>query len=309
MSTIAIIMTTFNGENYVKAQIESILASTYQDFELYIFDDGSKDNTMSILRSFEKRFPDKVHVTQNEINLGVTQNFLHAVSRTVADYIMFSDQDDVWKPQKMSITLKRMRHMEAQLAKEMPLAVFTDAEVVDQELNVIRNSFHCSSHLNPYKTDLPHLLMENKLIGCTVMINAALRKILQSHPLPKQARYHDWWLALIAASMGKIGYVREGTLLYRQHGGNVVGNTSFVAYIQDRLSSVRTQKEALLLSERQAQEFLSLYEDVLSDTKKDIIRCFAGLSQANYLQRRKQILCYGFLKSGIVRNIALMIIV
>ncbi len=309
MSTVAIIMTTYNGEKYVGEQIESILASSYQDFELLIYDDGSKDNTMSILRSYESQYPTLVHAYQNGVNLGVTMNFLHALSRTTADYVMFCDQDDYWKTNKIAVTLKRMRHMEAQISKDTPLAVFTDAVVVDSELKVIKNSFFCSGHLNPRKTDLAHLLMENKLIGCTVMINSALRKVLQSHPLPGEARFHDWWIALIASAFGKIGYVNEGTLLYRQHGGNVVGNTSFFSYFKNRITSLRNQKDALRALEQQAEEFLTIYGDVLNEENRNIIQCFANLQKENMIKRRILLLQFGYLKTGLVRNIGLMLIV
>ncbi len=309
MSTVAIVMTTYNGEKYIGEQIESILASSYQDFELFIHDDGSKDNTISILRGYEAQYPTKLHVFQNEENLGLTLNFLSAFSITTMDYVMFCDQDDVWKSNKIALTLKRMRHMEAQIGKSSPLAVFTDAVIVDQNLNVLKNSFFCSNHLNPRKTDLPHILMENKLIGCTVMVNAALRKVLQSSRLPMKARYHDWWIALIAASMGKIGYVNERTLLYRQHSNNVVGGADFLSYFKNRIALLHKQKEAVRSLSRQAEEFLSIYHDSLTDEKREIIRSFAELEHYNFLQRRGIILCKGYLKTGIVRNIGLIFIV
>ena len=309
MSTVAIIMTTYNGEKFVGEQIDSILGSTYQDFELFIYDDGSKDNTMSILQEYEGRYPGKVHAYQNERNMGVTSNFLHALNRTTTDYVMLCDQDDVWKNYKIAITLKRLRHMEAQLGKDIPLAVFTDAMVVDGELNLRKDSFFCSGHLNPHKTDLAHLLMENKLIGCTVMVNAALRKILQSNHLPKSARYHDWWLGLIAASFGKIGFINDRTLLYRQHGGNVVGDRGFISYVKSRVTSIAKQREALLALEHQAEEFLHLYESMLSPENKEIIQRFAFLEQQNWLKKRAELFRYGYFKTGILRNIGLLLLI
>lgn len=309
MSTIAIVMATYNGEKYVGEQIESILASNYQDLELYIYDDGSKDNTMSLLRQYEVQYSDKIHVFQNEKNKGHLMNFMHALSTTTADYVMFSDQDDVWNSNKAAITLKRMKQMEAQLGKDIPIAVFTDAIVVDQDLNILNRSFFCSGHLNPYRTDLPHLLMENKLIGCTVMVNAALRRVLLSKPLPEKARFHDWWVALIAASFGKIGFVKEGTILYRQHGGNVVGDTGFAAYVKNRIAGLQKQREALEALYLQAEEFLELYGDTLSEKNREIIRTFASLPEKNFLERRALILHYGFLKTGLLRNVGLLIIV
>lgn len=309
MSTVAIVMATYNGEKYVDEQINSILTSTYQDFELFIYDDGSRDNTMSILQNYASLYPAKIRVYQNETNLGVTENFLQALCRTTMDYIMFCDQDDVWKPNKIAITLRRMRHMEGQTGKMTPIAIFTDAIIVDSELNTLKNSFFDASHLNPKKTDLPHILMENKLIGCTVMVNCALRKVLQNNPLPNCAKFHDWWIALIASSLGKIGYVNEGTLLYRQHCGNIVGGSSFFSYIRNRITDIHKQKEALFILRRQAEEFLTIYTDLLTKENKDIIRCFIDLDRLNFLDRRLMILHCGFLKTGIIRNVGLLIII
>lgn len=309
MSLITIVMATYNGEKYVEEQVKSILSSTYQNFLLHIYDDGSTDNTLSILRSYQERYPDRIKIFQNKDNLGVTRNFLQAVNQTTTDYVMFSDQDDVWNSDKIHKTLRRMRNMEAQKGKEMPLAVFTDAVVVDQDLNQLHPSFFQSGHLNPRKTDLPHLLMENKLIGCTVMINAALRRILQRHSMPKEARYHDWWLALLAATFGAIGYINEGTLLYRQHGGNVVGNTGFLKYVQNRISSLSKQKESLMSSQRQAEELLLLYGQELPADKRNILINFTSLSQNSFIRKRILILQYGYLKTGLLRNLGLMFII
>lgn len=309
MSLVSIIIATYNGEKYIGQQIDSILKSSYQDFEIYICDDGSQDRTMDILRKYEENYPDKIHVKQNENNLGVTLNFLKAICRTTSDYVMLCDQDDIWKIDKIAMTLKRMRHMESQLDKKLPIAVFTDAKVVDAGLNTIEDSFFKASHLNPRKTDLPHLLMENKLIGCTIMINASLRRVIQGFNLPVHAKLHDGWIGLIASSIGKIGYIDETTLLYRQHGNNVVGNQTFISYIKDRISSLKKQKESLHILQRQAQEFLYLYGSIINEENKTIISRFANLSNVSMVQRRLDIIKYGYFKTGLIRNIGLMIII
>ncbi|NLK74443.1 MAG: glycosyltransferase family 2 protein [Clostridiales bacterium] len=309
MNKITIIMTTYNGEKYVGEQIESILASPYSNFEISIYDDGSNDNTMGILRRYEELYPDIIQVHQNEQNMGVTLNFLNAICNTNSDYYMLCDQDDVWKPNKIPVTLKKMRQMEEQYGKNTPLAVFTDAVVVDKELNILHNSFFASSHMNPRRTDLPHLLMENKLIGCTVMFNASLRKILKSNHLPKEARFHDAWIGLIAASFGRIAYLNEATMLYRQHGNNVVGNVNFLAYIKDRITTINKQKINLLATQRQAAEFARIYGKKMDLDKRIIIGRFANLHKAGFVRKRCLILRHRYLKSGLVRNLGLMIII
>jgi glycosyltransferase involved in cell wall biosynthesis len=309
MSTVAVVMATYNGEKYVAEQIESVLASDFSDFELFIYDDGSRDNTLNIIRDYERQYPEKIHVRQNEVNLGVALNFLGAMARTDTEYIMLCDQDDVWKPDKIAKTLKRMKSMESKYGKELPLAVFTDAEVVDGQLKPISNSFFRFNRLDPRKTDLAHILMENKFIGCTVMINGYVRRLLSSHPLPKQAKFHDWWLALIAASMGKISFINEGTLYYRQHSANVVGGSGFMTYIQNRLANLHMQKEALHKLMLQAEDFLTLYHEFLPEESARLIKTFAGLKSMGVIRRRITILKYGYLKSGLIRNLGLLLIV
>lgn len=309
MDMVTVVMATYNGEKYLDEQLDSILSSTYKDFKLYIFDDGSQDSTMEILNRYKVKYPDKIHINQNETNLGVTLNFLNAIINTSSEYIMLCDQDDVWKKDKIAKTLKRMKQMEVQFGKDLPIAVFTDANVTDSKLNIIHESFFRSGRLNPSLTDLPHLLMENKLIGCTLMINGAIRRILQSKPLPRRARFHDGWLGLIAASLGKISFIPEPTLLYRQHEANVVGNRGFLSYIVNRVSNLKRQKEALIALQMQAKEFADLYHDYIDSNKMELIMQFSKLSKEGFLKRRLLILRYGYLKSGIIRNIGLMIIV
>lgn len=309
MAMITIVMTTYNGEKYVGEQIASILKNSYRDVRLHIYDDSSKDGTVDILKQYENKYPEIVFVHENEVNLGVTTNFLQAACHTTTDYVMFCDQDDVWKPDKIANTFKRMRHMESQRGKDTPIAVFSDAVVVDRDLKVLKESFFKAGHLNPKRTDLPHLLMENNLIGCTVMFNCALRKILKSNHLPREAKFHDWWVALIAASLGRIGYLDEKTLYYRQHGGNVVGNSGFYSYVKNRVTSLKRQKESLLLLQKQAGEFGCLYGGLLSADVREIVDTFANLNQAGFFKRRYQLFRYGFFKTGLLRNIGLLLII
>lgn len=309
MSTVAVIMATYNGEKYVRRQIESILASSYDDFEIFIYDDGSTDNTVSIVSELEQLHPSRIHLQQNEVNLGVARNFLQAVAKAQADYIMLCDQDDVWKPDKIEKTLKRIKAMEKRLGRDLPLAVFTDAIIVDENLNTISESFFRFNHLDPKKNDLAHILMENKLIGCTVMVNGCVGRLLRQYPMPENARFHDWWIALLASSMGKISYIDEGTLYYRQHAGNLVGGSGFVSYLKNRLENMQKQRGALQTLYRQAEEFLSIYDDILPYESKRLIGKFTSIPQMGFFAKRMCLIRNGYLKSGLIRNLGLMLLV
>lgn len=328
MSTVNIVMATYNGEKYIKEQIESILGSNYTDWSLFIFDDGSTDATFEIAKSFEAKFPERIRVNQNKKNLGSTLNFLNGLkkvyeetsvehntetinkmpySSNYARYYMFCDQDDVWNRDKIKITLERMKFIEKKFGKEKAHLVFTDTNVVDEKLELIYHSFFRSQCLYPYHTDLAHMLMENKCIGCTIMVNRAMLKYLDT--LPEKARLHDWWLGLIASSFGHISYISTATLKYRQHGNNVVGSTSFQTYIKDRVKSLKHQKQSIQACFEQGREFLKMYESELSEEDKKCISQFVSIADSNWLRKRYLLMRYGFLKSGLIRNIGLLIII
>lgn len=311
MSKVDIIMSTYNGEKFLKEQVESIFASNHEHLELHVFDDGSSDETMQILKEFKHHYEHRLHIYENHRNLGVTKNFLHGI-RTVmekdkdAQYFMCCDQDDFWHPDKVSKTLKRMKQMETRFGVDRPLLVFTDAVIADENLKEISDSFMKTQHFNTKKIDLAHLLMENKCIGCTTMINRPYEQFLKH--TPNAARYHDWWLALIAAAFGHISYLPKATLDYRQHSSNVVGSVSFSSYVKRRMATIKDQKITLAKNRDQAEEFLHLFDDDLQKHQKSIVESYLKMFHSNYFKRRYIALKQGYLKSGVVRNCGLMLI-
>ena len=307
MNRIHIIMATYNGEKYVGQQIESILNSEDVDIFVTVYDDGSKDATLDIVTQFVKEQPDRIELIQNEKNLGLTLNFLHGLLNQDYDYVMFSDQDDVWKPDKVKKTYDYMRQTEKKAAKNQPIVVFTDAVIVDESLKEINPSFHQSGGYDTSKLDLAHMLMENKMMGCTMMLNRAV--IQKVNALPEHARFHDWWLALIAAAYGKIAYLPERTILYRQHGNNIVGDVSYGSYVKKRMMALKQQKEAIEATIAQARELYELYGEDMPEASRKILKDFVQLSDAGWFKRRRLLFKHGFFKSGFARNVGLLIII
>lgn len=310
MSRVDVIMATYNGEKYVSEQIHSVLRNTDCSVYVHVFDDGSTDQTLPLLETLKKDYPGHILVYQNETNLGVTRNFLTGISKVMsqnheAQYFMLCDQDDIWHTDKIRKTLKRMRQMEKRYGAERPLLVFTDATLVNESLETIHTSFFKSQHLTTSKTGLAHILMENKCIGCTIMINRGFELYLRK--TPKEARYHDWWLALIAATFGNISYVNCATLLYRQHGNNVVGGMDYTSYIKNRMKMVKCQKESLRMNQKQAIEFYDMFDEAITMHKRMIIEEFIELFDSNFILRRLKAISGGYLKSGLIRNIGLML--
>ncbi len=329
MNRINIILAAYNGEKYIREQIESILKSNYKNWKLWIFDDGSADGTHRIVEEYVLRYPDKIIFRCNPSNKGVIRNFLEGVqtaadynnsiqedeavvadedceTETVTDYYMFCDQDDVWMSDKIDKTIMQMKKEERKYGQDIPVAVFTDALVVDINLNILNRSFYKCNKLDTRKVDLPHIMMENKLIGCTVMFNESLRKLM--HTQPANARYHDWWVALIAAAFGHISFLPSATLFYRQHGGNVVGSRNFIDYIKDRISSLPKQREVIYKTARQAEEFYWIYQDDMPAKQKIQVYSMADMLNHNWIKRRQLVLKFGFMKTGILRNLGLLFI-
>ena len=309
MNQIGIIMATYNGEQYLTRQIESILDNSYQNIKLYIQDDGSTDHTFLSAREYAEKHPDKIHATQNKENKGVIRNFLEAAIAVEADYYMFCDQDDFWLSDKIQKTLTFMESQEVDGGQSAPVVVFADAKVVDAALRETAPSFQRQSGYRTCALDLPHLLMENKLIGCTMMFNRAARDKLLDRPFPASIRMHDWWLALIGASFGRVAYLDEPVLLYRQHEKNVVGGSSRGSYLRDRISHLKRNREALYATMAQGEAFLSIYGQELTPEQRKILQEFAAIPQKNWFARRYTILHFGFLKSGLARNTGILLVV
>ena len=316
MAKIHIILASYNGEQYLRRQLDSILQS-YEDFCLYIFDDGSTDETPDILKEYQTMCPNRIKVSFNAQNLGCTRNFLNGLKTVYEEvkssvdeethYFMFCDQDDIWYPEKLSITQKAMRKLEKKYGSDVPLLVFTDAVVTDSNGEEIAPSFIEQNKLNPYAVSTARILTENKCIGCTSMMNEELVHLLTE--VPEQARYHDWWMALLATSFGRMSYLNRKTLSYCQHGNNVVGVQKFTSYVKNRLFSLKKQKEMLLATQQQAAEFLAIYGEILTEDKTKIIEAFATLPEQSFMRRRINVLRYGFFKTGLIRNIGLLLII
>jgi glycosyltransferase involved in cell wall biosynthesis len=219
---IDILLATYNGEKYLNQQIDSILAQTCQDWQLLIRDDCSSDNTTGIIKNYTSKFPDKIRFIEDcKRHLGLAQNFAALLKSAQSNYIMFCDQDDVWLPNKIELTLNAMKEAE-QNSPGLPLLVHTDLRLVDETLKTVAQSFWELNKISPQDDcRLKKIIYRNVVTGCTMMINKKAKDI--SAPIPKQARLHDWWIAVNVAKNGRIIHIPVQTILYRQHSGNIIG--------------------------------------------------------------------------------------
>lgn len=310
MSKVAILLSTYNGAPFIEEQINSLLTQSHQHARIIARDDGSIDDTRSILIN------SGIETLPNDQNLGAQASYFtllqHAVKYTNADYFMFCDQDDVWKADKIEITLSRLLELEAN-NRDLPALVHSDLEVVDQQLNTIASSMWKYEYILPYKNSFSRLLIQNTVTGCTTMINRSLaEKCLTT---PPNAIMHDWWLALIASYFGRIGIIESPTILYRQHQANTIGTRPFkiqtTRHFLGLLRSIFSRSDncvnSLSANIDQASDFLQIFETELDDQTREILSNFINIAHKNHFKRKLTLLRYNLLRQGFTRNISLIL--
>lgn len=222
-------MATYNGSAYLDAQIESLQQQTLKDWLLLIRDDGSTDDTIDILGKHTEHDPRIQLLHDDQGNLGASACFGRLIEEAFArgaNYVACCDQDDVWLPRKLEDAVEAMRTLERSQGTHTPLLVHSDLEVVDEQLQTLSDSFMDFENIpRPDNPPLKVLLVQNHVVGCTALFNRALLEI--ALPIPADVRMHDWWLALCARCFGKLGYMPDAPIRYRQHTANTLGAAGF----------------------------------------------------------------------------------
>ena len=261
MDKIDILLATYNGQEFLREQIDSILNQSYQDFNLIISDDSSEDETYKILKEYEKK-DSRIRLFRQEKNLGLIQNFEFLLKQVTSDYFMFSDQDDIWKENKIEKSINKLKQEKAAL-------VYTDLEIVDKNLEIIYSSYW--KYKNIYKkikkyNNFEALYLNNFVTGCTILAKSNYIKDIV--PLPKTSKFmlHDYWTALVIASKDKIAYLDEPTIKYRQHKNNRVGSSR-------RSDKIEKFKELRDLFIRVKIEHFQIFEENISKiNSKEIVK-------------------------------------
>lgn len=305
-----ILMATYNGEKYVSQQIESILNQTYKEWTLYIRDDGSQDGTLSILYKYQNMYPTQIIIIRDDKKgLGAKMNFAELMKYTTSEYCMFSDQDDIWLEDKIEKSMNKMNYMEHKFGKNIPLLVHTNLKVVDKELNIINDSFWIYQNLNPENNKINYLLVQNNITGCTMLMNKELIKL--SLEIPDKCIMHDWWIGLIASTKGEIGYIKDSTILYRQHGNNEVGahKYSSKAYFKQKIDNIDNIKESINNGLTQGKCLYEKFGDTINFSDRILLEKFIHLKDINLISRKVSIINNKFYKQGIIRKISYIIFI
>lgn len=214
MHSVTVVMSSYNGEKYIKDQIESIISQSGCEVNLIVRDDGSTDGTLDILQQYKRE--GKLDFFQGR-NLKPAKSFLEGLKHTKdTDYYAFSDQDDIWQNNKLSVAISQLEMLNA----ATPNLYCSNLTAVDNDYNVLTPKLLPDKIVSDYKEILirsPHIF------GCTCVFNKVLRDYIVERELPQNLIMHDLWVALLAASMGTIIYDSSSYMMYRQHGDNHTG--------------------------------------------------------------------------------------
>ncbi len=304
MSTIEVVMATYNGAKFITEQIDSIMSQTYQDIILVIHDDGSSDGTHDLLMKAKRTYGNKIIIKNHPPCGGATKNFSYLLENTSEQYVMCADQDDLWYERKVENALKAIKFYESIYEESTPLLIHTDLELIDSNGRMLQQRLWKYQRLDPSWTDkFSRLLTQNVVTGCTIILNRSL--LNKALPIPQEAVMHDWWFALVACAFGKVVYLSEPDIGYRQHGNNVLGAKKFDVFyvVQKALSFFNsdTKNESLLKTSSQAKAFSLRYQ---ISGYANVANIYSELPRLSKLSRAISILRNDFRKIGWRRQIA-----
>ena len=267
----SVLLTAYNGSIHLPVLLESLAAQTDRDFTVLMQDDGSTDETPSLLNDISERDSRFVFGSEQGQHLGAAGNFLSLLRQSDADYVLLCDQDDFWEPDKIAALKQAILDQEAQYGTDMPLLVHSDCSLVNESGEPLGSSFFRHQGWDPAAVTLPQLLVQNNVTGCTLIMNAALRKLVSAHAVAKDLFMHDWFIALTAASFGRITFLNRPLTRYRQHGDNTIG-ASTQSLLSRGVSALRNHQDAkrrILLTYTHTAVFRKLYgEDLPAEARK-----------------------------------------
>ena len=264
---------------YLKAQVDSIRAQKDVSVNLVIREDLKGD--------------------------GARANFAALMEESNAEYVAFADQDDIWMEDKLARSMAKMHELEKAWGQDCPLLVYTDVKVVDSGLGLLDASLFHRIKIDPLRVRPEQLVMQNVAYGNTMLMNAALRRL--AVPVPEKAFMHDSWVMLVASVFGKMAYLPESTLLYRQHGNNVIGarKVSLGYFLRSILMGRRRLRERLCANVRQVEAFVERF----GSRSPASFQALVGLDRRAWMFRVWTLLRYRIFKNGFWRNLGMLLVV
>ena len=306
---VSVLLATYNGEKFLKEQIESLLSQTYSDFLIFINDDGSTDNTIEIINDYKSKYPNKIEILSLPQSKSPCKNFLSMLKEVKSDLYLFCDQDDVWVPEHVEILVIKYQSL-APSEKVLSVLIHSDLTVVDDNLNIKSKSFFKYQKMKKNPVKWQYYFVQNNVTGNTILINNPLKELAFKGIIESnidKIPMHDWYLALIANLFGKIFFIDECLTIYRQHSNNQIGAHSFndVRTYNLKLRKYFNNLNNVIVNTDLLNLVYDFYFNLLSTNQKKIIRIIINLYEKKSLKIKRQfyLIKYNFLKFNLKRKI------
>lgn len=279
---VQILMSTYNGEEFLEEQLNSLIDQSHSKFKILIRDDGSTDDTLKIIRKYQENY--NIELIEGK-NIGVVASFFELIknSDSNCEYFAFCDQDDYWEPVKLEKAIEKLENLEK---RSRGSAYCSNLKLVDERLNFIKYQYQ--KKLQP---SFENSIVENIVTGCTLVIDKKLRSEVL-YGIDKtdvnKILMHDWFIYIIASITGIIVYDEESYILYRQHGRNAVGmEVTFLGKIKRHFNNLRKYKGHRRI---QTFEVLKYYEEFLNEENKKIAKKLMNNKLFSGIKRQSKIM-------------------
>ena len=279
MEKIDILLATYNGSKYLHEQLDSILNQSYGNINVIIRDDGSSDNTVMIIKEYEEKDNRVKLLSDNLGNLGFVRNFGELMKNSTSEYLMFSDQDDIWYNNKVETSYKRIKAIEEKNGKSCPILVHTNSKIMNYEIRTKSLFISDCAKNSSFENSFFNFFVQ----GSTMIINKFLK--IESLPFSKEVYLHDRYLHLITEFIGVRSYIDVPTMDYRQHSSNEIGASSnVIKKIKSKRYFNPDDKELIVF-------LVDRYDDRLGETKKKKIEKYLLVVNNNISKFKRLKIC------------------
>lgn len=313
--SVELLMPTYQAESWLDVQLATLFAQDYQDWRLIVRDDGSTDSTREILRFWHQRYQGKILLldTNDPLNLGTMRNWSALLRASTAPYVMFTNWDDIWYPDKVSRAVATIRELEEQHGRECPIWAQTDVRVVDQNLKEVDPSAWKWQGTAPYrKHSVGRCCLQARGYGATAIANRAL--VSMAAPVPPGAHTFDWWFSMVATAFGVVDSRRYVSMDWRRHGANRTGGaagsvgTAVRSVLAGPLRHRRAFYEKFKVGQHMARLLLDRFGEKLAPRDRATLEAVLALPQLGFWSRRMAVLRHRILFTSTLRNLGLLLL-
>lgn len=305
---ISVALCTYNGENYLMCQLDSISNQTLLPTELVVIDDCSNDKTTTLIEDFSITAPFEVRIYKHQKREGIIRSYSEAISDCRCEYIAPCDQDDYWLPNKLETLYHEFTAHDN--TTENVVLVYSDIEVVDETLRRTGKTFLEHQGLRHMEQNqIGFCIVQNTVSGCSCMFRSNLKPIIL--PIPNEAILHDWWISLVSSYSGRINYINTSTILYRQHDSNTLGSKNrYDAEFFKRLINIKRLLTDLDITFTKSVKQVAALQNRLDRngmSRNQLVESYLEALNQGRIRRIIVVIKYRIRRVGIIRNIVFIV--